>query len=265
VRRRPRRHELCELSIAHRPTAFYVLHMTLLVAIDHLSEEIDMRDVWHSYRGVVFAGEPLGSALRSRADEWGMRLVNHTSAGDVGGSTECFVRDGCHLWEDKLLAEHVDDQGRPAPDGSVGELVSTALDPGAAVLLRYRSDDLVRLTREPCACGRTHARQWPVGRRGDETVVQGRSVLPLDIWSAIESLPETSRALFQLIRPQRELDVLRIRVGYNTASTASVDELRDRIAGGVHDSIGLVPSVELVDERELMARTNGKVARVVKA
>jgi phenylacetate-CoA ligase len=104
-----------------------------------------------------------------------------------------------------------------------------------------------------------------VGRRGDETVVQGRSVLPLDIWSAIESLPETSRALFQLIRPQRELDELRIRVGYNTARTASEEELRDRIVAGVHDSVGLVPVIELVDERELMARTNGKVARVVKA
>lgn len=256
--------QLCELSVRHRPTAFYVLHMSLLVAIDHLSEEFDMHDVWDSYRGVVFAGEPLGSSLRARAEEWGMRLVNHTSAGDVGGSTECFVRDGCHIWEDNLIAEHVDEHGDAVADGSIGELVSTALDPGAGVLFRYRSDDLVRLTRERCPCGRTHARQWPVGRRGEETVVEGRSVLPLDIWSAIESLPETSRALFQLIRPQRELDVLRIRVGYNTAGTANVDELRDRIAGGVLDSIGLVPSVELVDERELMARTNGKVARVVK-
>jgi phenylacetate-CoA ligase len=257
--------QLCELSVEHRPTALYVLHMTLLVAIDHLSDEIDMCDTWSSYRSVVFAGEPLGRRWRARAHEWGMNLVNHTSAGDVGGSTECYAHDGCHLWEDKVLVEHLDEHGAAVPDGSIGELVSTALDPGAGILLRYRSDDLIRLTRERCRCGRTHARQWPVGRRGDEVVIDGRSVLPLDIWSAIESLPETSRALFQLIRPERDLDVLRVRVGYDRARTTNVDELRDRIAGAVLDSVGLVPSIELVDERELMARTNGKVARVVKS
>ena len=40
-----------------------------------------------------------------------------------------------------------------------------------------------------CACGRTHARFWPVGRKGDETIVAGRSFVPMDIWRALEQVP----------------------------------------------------------------------------
>jgi phenylacetate-CoA ligase len=255
---------LCDLSFEHRPTTLFVMHMTLMVAFDRMADSVDMKDVFSSYSGVVFAGEPLGTRWRTRADEWGLKLFNHTSAGDVGGSTECHRRNGCHLWEDKVLIEHVDPQtGAPTPEGEVGELVSTALDPGASVLMRYRSDDLVRITRQPCPCGRTHARQWPVGRKGDEVVVGGVSVLPFDVWSALESIPETERALFQLIRPQRAMDRLRIRVGYDTTKARHVGELRDRIAESIHAHAQLVPDLELVDELDLLSRSNGKVARVV--
>jgi phenylacetate-CoA ligase len=257
---------LCELSIEHRPTTLFVMHMALMVAFDQVADEVDMKDVFSSYRGVVFAGEPLGQRWRERAREWGMRLHNHTSAGDVGGSTECRERNGCHLWEDKVLIEHVDPvTGEPTPEGEVGELVSTALDFGGSVLLRYRSDDLVRIDRSPCPCGRTHARQWPVGRKGDEVVVDGVSVLPFDIWAALESLPETERALFQLIRPQREMDKLRIRVGYDTSKARDVATLHEEVAAAVQAHTQLVPELELVDENALLSRSNGKVARVVPA
>jgi phenylacetate-CoA ligase len=45
--------------------------------------------------------------------------------------------------------------------------VATDLDNRAAPLIRYRSGDLVRIDRQPCGCGRTHARQWVVGRCGE--------------------------------------------------------------------------------------------------
>jgi phenylacetate-CoA ligase len=69
------------------------------------------------------------------------------------------------------------------------------------------------VSREACGCGRTHGRVWPVGRKGDELLVGGVSVLPGDLWGAVESIDETN-GLFQLIRPAREVDTLRLRVGY---------------------------------------------------
>ena len=79
-----------------------------------------------------------------------------------------------HFWEDTAFVESLDPDGtEPVGDGERGELVSTTLLDKIAPLVRYRSDDLVRVTHEPCACGRTHGRVWPLGRKGDEVVVDG--------------------------------------------------------------------------------------------
>jgi phenylacetate-CoA ligase len=257
---------LIEVSRTYRPTMLYALHMPLVIALDQISGSVDLHEVFSSYRGVVFAGEPLGRRLRAKVASWGLPLFIHTSAGDVGGSTECGAHDGCHLWEDKVLAEHLVSEGdAPAADGTVGELVTSSLDHGASVLLRFRSEDLVRLTRQPCACGRTHARQWPVGRKGDEVVVDGRSILPIDVWGAIEEVPETERALFQIIRPQRHMDTLRIRVGYDASMTKSVTDVADQLKANIIAAVGVVPRLELVEQEHLLSGANRKGARVVQA
>ena len=105
-----------------------------------------------------------------------------------------------------------------------------------------------------------------MGRKGDETVVDGKSLVPMDVWSALEELPETAAGVFQLIRPQRELDKLRLRVGYDPDVTGSVDDLRERVMEAIRVATGITPIVELLPEPELLARgRGGKLARVVKA
>ena len=144
-----------------------------------------------------------------------MDLFVHTSGADIGAATEGREHDGCHIWEDIAFVEVLDPDGdAPVRDGERGELVGTTLVDKIAPLVRYRSDDLVRVTHERCACGRTHARMWPIGRKSDELLVGGVSVLPGDVWPAIEAVPETAAALFQVIRTAREVDTLRLRVGF---------------------------------------------------
>jgi phenylacetate-CoA ligase len=177
----------------------------------------------------------------------------HTGVGDVGAATECHEHDGCHFWEDTCYLESLDPDGvEPVGDGERGELVSTTLLDKIAPLVRYRSDDLVRITHEPCACGRTHGRVWPLGRKGDEVVVDGRSVLPGDLWAAIEAVPETGAGLFQVIRTGREVDRLRLRVGYATDGARGTDDLRTRVTESVHEAVGIEPDVELVANEELL-------------
>ena len=106
-------------------------------------------------------------------------------------------------------------------------------------MVRFRSDDIIRMTRQPCGCGRTHARFWPVGRKGDETIVAGRSFVPMDIWRALEQVPETATALFQLVRPAREIDELKVRVGYDPETTTSVPDLRDRVSEVITAAVGV--------------------------
>ncbi|MET0371121.1 MAG: hypothetical protein ABW039_07060, partial [Sphingobium sp.] len=131
------------------------------------------------------------------------------------------------------------------------ELVVTALADQWAPLVRYRTGDLVKFDRSRCSCGRTHLRFWTLGRLGDQTTVQGKAILPRDIQAIVEHQPETKAALFQIIRPQAELPVLRLRVGYD-AITTSEEELSGRVAADVTAALGVPCEVELVPAEELL-------------
>ena len=102
---------------------------------------------------------------------------------------------------------------------------------------------------------------WGVSR----VVVDGRSVLPGDLWEAVERVPETSAGLFQVIRAGREVDRLRLRVGYATEGARGVGDLRTRVTDSVHEAVGIAPDVEL-DANEVLLRQGPphKIPRVAK-
>ncbi len=266
--------QLFRFSKELRPTAWYTLSGPLVAALEQLAPQmgVNLADVFASYRGVVFAGEPIGPRARARVEGWGLELFMQTGVGDVGAATECREHDGYHFWEDCAFIEHLDPGGaEPVGNGRSGEprrgeLVSTTLVDKVAPLIRYRSDDLVRLTREPCACGRTHGRIWPLGRKGDEVVVDGLSVLPGDVWAAVETVPETEAGLFQVIRTAREVDRLRLRVGYASEGARGLADLRTRVTDAVHAAVGIVPDVELVPNDVLLRQgPPHKIPRVASA
>jgi phenylacetate-CoA ligase len=257
---------IVEMVRRHRPVTFYPMTSPLYVAFDHLSDKVDLREAFASVRTVVFSGEPRSARMKQRMSEWGMDVVvDYTSAGDAATSMECREGLGCHLPEDRLLAEHLDPSGTgPVAPDQLGELVVTSLDNRAAPLIRYRSEDLIRFSTDTCGCGRTHARQWPCGRAGDEVVVDGHSVSVSDLFPAVESVPETAEAVFQLVRPQREMDVLRVRVGYDPERGYDRGQLRDKVAAAIEARVGVPPDVDLVPEEDILSRSANKIRRVTK-
>jgi phenylacetate-CoA ligase len=63
-------------------------------------------------------------------------------------------RDVLHLNDDAFVIEVLDGQGRPAADGTVGELVITSLGLTSMPLIRYRMGDMAARLPGRCACGR---------------------------------------------------------------------------------------------------------------
>jgi phenylacetate-CoA ligase len=244
----------CELSLRYRPTGLYNLSSVIVLAIADACQRggYDPRDVFASYRALVQAGEPLSAKARGIVESWGPPMFEHTAVGDVGTAFSCPERDGLHFWEDDTLAECIDPAGHaPVGDGERGELVATALVNRTTPLIRYRSDDIVRLTRAACACGRTHARIWPVGRKGDGVVVDGQTILPIDVWPAVESVDACDLGLFQIIREAPVMDRLRLRVGHH-ATDARVAAVRESVAGTVASRLGVDVDVELVPDAALL-------------
>jgi phenylacetate-CoA ligase len=249
----------CRASIELEPTLLYLLSGPLIMAMSSMEKTgilpHPLTEVFASYKGIVIGGEHLGIHAREELEGWGAEPFLHTAVGDVGSATECREHDGLHASEDSVLIEILDPEGSaPVPEGEVGELVATNLTPRSGnPLVRYRSEDLVRASTVPCRCGRTGMRLWPLGRKGDEVIVDGVAVLPMDIWRAVESVHESAAGYFQLIRTAREMPTLKVRVGHdqklgNRPLTAVLDDLTDAI----EQSVGVVAEIELVDNEDLL-------------
>ena len=259
---------LIEASLRFRPTYLGNLSNGLITALEQVldRQKVDPLDVFASYRGALFGGEPMGGRQRRLVRDWGLDIFDNTSLGDVVGATDCREHRGFHSWEDFALVEAIDPEGtKEVADGEIGELVVTSLTDDVTALVRYRTDDLVVLDRSGCGCGRTHMRVKLLGRKGDQVLVGGRSVLPLDVWPLVEGEPESAAALFQLVRPQREVEVLHVRVGYNAKSGSSLESLKRRLHAKFDEHLAVKVHIELVEDAVLLRQgPPHKIPRVTK-
>lgn len=246
--------QMLDLSLRLRPSILMSLSGPLMVGLEHLAERYDMIDAFSSYKGVIFAGEPLSDRKRELLHSWGItEIFEQSAAGDMVSVFDCKEHAGFHAWEDAVLIEVIDPVTlAPVAEGDVGEMVVTALTNRVAPFVRYRSDDLIKWTTDRCGCGRTHGRFVVLGRAGDQVVVEGRSILPADVMRVLERIPATSAGLFQIIRPQRDLHVLRVRVGYDAVSTSSTTSLEGQIAEHLGGEFHIPVEVELISTDELL-------------
>ncbi|HEY8550261.1 MAG TPA: AMP-binding protein [Vicinamibacterales bacterium] len=152
---------------------------------------------FRSVRAVIVAGEPGGSvpAVRERIESrWETRVIDHYGLTEVGPvAFECWeAPGGLHVNEDEFIAEVLDAEGRAVPDGETGELVLTNLGRIASPVIRYRTGDIVRPRRTPCACGR----RWLwldggiVSRADDMINVRGVNVYPAAIEALVRQFEE---------------------------------------------------------------------------
>ncbi|NOZ02884.1 MAG: phenylacetate--CoA ligase family protein, partial [Deltaproteobacteria bacterium] len=88
---------------------------------------------------------------------YGAPVFNRYGSRDGGATAnQCELRLGLHVCEPSLWVEVVDDEGRPVPDGTPGEILLTQLENRAMPLFRYRIGDRGVMDAEPCPCGRPH-------------------------------------------------------------------------------------------------------------
>jgi len=105
-----------------------------------------------------------------------------------------------------------------------------------------------------------------VGRLGDLMVVRGVSVTPSEVWRALETVPETSAGVFQIVKTGTRMERLTIRVGYDADQAADLADLRARVGAAIWAQLAIEADLELMTTGQLLARsTTGKIQRVVKA
>ena len=145
-------------------------------------------------RTIIVAGEPGGSVLAVReriSAGWnGARVVDHYGMTEVGPvAYEDPQREGVlRIVEDAYFAEIIEPGGaEPVPAGGVGELVLTPLGRHSWPLLRYRTGDLVKWSRDAQGIA---LEGGIIGRADDMVVVRGVNVYPTAFDALVRMIPE---------------------------------------------------------------------------
>lgn len=238
----------------------------------YLAEAANKRDVpiAESSLSVALVGaESMTAPMRTEIESrLGVRVCDGYGLSEIigpGVAAECPQQDGLHLWEDQFYPEIIDPEtGALLPEGETGELVLTTLTKEALPVIRYRTGDITSLTREPCACGRTHLRIDNItGRTDDLLVVRGVNVYPSQI--------EAVALEFDAVAPQYRLDVsregtmdrLELTLELRESFSGDREHLADQLDRRLQSVLSLSPdSLQLVAPGSIERTETGKTRRV---
>lgn len=211
----------------------------------------------------IFGAEVFSDAMKQRiSEELGVEVYDIyglTEVGGVGTGMDCPAHDGLHIWEDQYIVEINDPvTGEAMPDGEPGELVMTSLTREALPVLRFKTGDVTRVvSRERCACGRTHVRVAPItGRTDDMLVVKGVNFFPRDVEEALMEIPGVGMNYRIVIGDADGIKQVLVQVEAEPAVT------EESVRRAVRNSVGISPKVELLARGQL-PRDEEKRKRVV--
>ena len=219
----------------------------------------------------IFGAEPWTEEMRRSIEKsLGIKaydIYGLTETSGPGVAFECCGQTGMHINEDHFIPEIIDPEtGEVLPEGSVGELVFTALDKEAFPLLRYRTRDLCKLTRGTCSCGRTLIKMCkPMGRSDDMLIIRGVNVFPSQIETVLIEQGYSPNYLIEVDRVNNS-DTLDISVEMNAEQFSDqVKDIQDKekaLAAAMKTMLGINPKMHLVSPKSI-TRSEGKAVRVI--
>ena len=219
----------------------------------------------------IFGAEPWTEEMRRSIEQsLGIKaydIYGLTETSGPGVAFECEEQTGMHINEDHFIPEIIDpDTGEVLPEGSVGELVFTAVDKEAFPLLRYRTRDLCKLTRGKCSCGRTLIKMCkPMGRSDDMLIIRGVNVFPSQIETVLINQGYSPNYLIEIDRVNNT-DTLDISVELSADQFSDkmkdVQEKERALAAAITTMLGIRPKVHLVSPKTI-TRSEGKAVRVI--
>lgn len=213
----------------------------------------------------VFGAETVTDAMkekiRARLGIDVFNIYGMTETGGVGTlGMDCRDHSGIHVWEDHYYLEVVDPTTKKVlPDGELGELVVTALTREALPVVRFKTGDLTRiLSREKCACGRTHLKIDAIsGRTDDMLIVKGVNFFPSQVEQALLEIPGVCADYQIILEEHNGVNDVRILVEAEPGVSGFVVEKH------LKERLGFSPKGDVLPPGTL-PRVDGKAVRVVR-
>lgn len=243
---------------------------SLYLAEEAQAEGLDMRK--GLLRVGIFGAEPWSEEMRAGIEaNLGLHAIDIYGLSEIMGpgvAIECIeAKQGLHIWEDHFIPEIINPEtGRRLPDGEKGELVITTITKQGIPLIRYRTRDITSITREPCICGRTHARIARMsGRSDDMLIIRGVNVFPSQIESILVRVEGVEPHYLLIVDRKDNLDTLEVQVEVNEGIFSDeikvLQALAKQIEKEIKDMLGVTCTVKLVEPRTIQ-RSEGKAKRV---
>jgi len=207
----------------------------------------------NSLQKASVGGEACPPSLTAWFREQGVEVFQTYATADLGlVAYETAARQGLVLEENVIVEIVRPGTGDPVPEGEVGELVVTALNP-AYPLIRFGTGDLSAVLPGPCPTGRTAPRikGW-MGRADQTTKVRGMFVHPSQVAAVLKRFPVLLKARL-VVSGEMANDQMSLRV----ESPQTGDDLRAQIEAATRDLTKLRCQVEFVAPGELP--NDGKV------
>jgi phenylacetate-CoA ligase len=207
-----------------------------------------------SLKLALVSGEAVPKALRGEMAAHGIDLRQCYASADLGLIGYETVPDEGLILDEWLIVEIVrPGTGDPVPEGEVGELVITTLNPDYP-LVRFGTGDLSAILPGTCPTGRTGQRikGW-MGRADQTTKIRGMFVHPGQVAEIVKRFPEVSKARL-VVTGEMANDQMALHVETGLLADES---LKARVADAVRDVTKLRGEVHLVAPGSLA--NDGKV------
>ena len=202
-------------------------------------EKADAMGVSLAITKAVVGGGALFPSLRAFYTERGITCRQCYATADLGNvAYETDALDGMVVDEGVIVEIVRPGTGDPVPEGEVGEVVVTSLNPDYP-LIRFATGDLSAVLPGESPCGRTNMRikGW-MGRADQTTKIKGMFVRPEQVADFVSRHQEVSRARVVATR-EGEMDVMTVRVETRAANPKLYE-------GTLLDTLKLRGKVELV-------------------
>ncbi|WP_022705958.1 phenylacetate--CoA ligase family protein [Paracoccus zeaxanthinifaciens] len=165
-----------------------------------------------SFTRAVVGGGALFPSLRELYADRGIVTRQCYATADLGNiAYESEALEGMIVDEGVIVEIVRPGTGDPVPDGEVGEVVVTTLNPDYP-LIRFATGDLSAVMPGDSPCGRTNMRikGW-MGRADQTTKIKGMFVRPEQVAALVARHPEIARARVIADR-QGEMDVMTVQL-----------------------------------------------------
>jgi len=210
-----------------------------------LEKAAEMGVALPSVKKALVSGEAFPPSLRDWMTERGVNAYQCYATADVGLiAYETSARQGLVIDEGVIVEIVRPGTGDPVPEGEVGELVITSLNPDYP-LIRFGTGDLSAILSGHCPTGRTNQRikGW-MGRADQTTKVRGMFVHPGQVAEVVKRFPSALRARL-VVQGEMANDSMALHVE-TTAAHGAEAELKAQIAEAIRDVTKLRSDVHLV-------------------